>query len=292
MQNKKTRRKFFDLTVKAVIVNEKGEILLLKRPKEDNYGAGKWDLPGGKMEEDENIKEALAREIKEEIGLEIEVGPILYVFDFEKKYDRKYEIGEEEIMIGGKGVRFLGYYKSGEIKLSKEHTECQWMEPEKALEQFGTDDFEKDKKVSIKKAMEYLELGDSLDGWKRCQADFENYKKRQQESLKDTISYANTNLILEILPVLDNFHASTDHIPKEQKDSPWVVGIMHIQSQLEKILEDNNVKEIEAKEGDKFNPEIHEAIEGEANDGKIKKILQKGYRINGKVVRAVRVIVE
>lgn len=142
-----------------------------------------------------------------------------------------------------------------------------------------------------KKADEYL------NGWKRCQADFENYKKRHSEERKELIVYGNMRLILEILPVIDNFHTSTDHVPEDQKDNAWVTGIMHIQKQLEQVLTDNGVSEIPAKVGDAFDPEIHEAIE-DKDDKKeefkniIRKIVQKGYKIGDRVIRAVRVIVE
>lgn len=143
-----------------------------------------------------------------------------------------------------------------------------------------------------KKAQEYL------DGWKRCQADFENYKKRQDENQKELGQYLKEGLLLELLPVIDNFHASTDHIPEEQRESPWVVGIMHIQRQLETVLADNGVSEIGVKEGDEFDPHVHEAIEDSKKDGKsdekecIKKVIRKGYRMGERVIRPARVIVE
>lgn len=142
-----------------------------------------------------------------------------------------------------------------------------------------------------------------LNNWKRAVADFENYKKRQAESAKEFAKFASLNLILQILPVLDNFHASTAHVPEGQKNDPWVTGIMHIQKQLEKVLEDNGVAEISVKEGDEFDPEMHEAVsnnqETRNNDqateeakNKISKIIQRGYKIDGKVIRPARVVVE
>jgi len=141
-----------------------------------------------------------------------------------------------------------------------------------------------------------------LDGWKRCQADFENYKKRQAESQKDLIRYSTQNIILQILPVIDNFHASTSHIPEDQKTNSWVTGIMYIQKQLEQVLTDNDVTEIETKIGDNFDPVRHEAVEDmdckfcKSKDykfkNKIKKIVTRSYQIENKIIRASRVIVE
>jgi molecular chaperone GrpE len=100
---------------------------------------------------------------------------------------------------------------------------------------------------------------------------------------------------LQIIPVLDNFHISTDHIPEDQKEGGWVVGIMHIQKQLENVLAENGVEEIETKIGDKFNPEIHEAIQNSGKEqetsDKIQKIVMKGYKMSGKIIRPVKVIV-
>lgn len=153
---------------------------------------------------------------------------------------------------------------------------------------------EKKPEPEITKEEEYLE------GWKRCQADFENYKKRQAESQKDLLKFSLEGIVLQVLPILDNFHASTDHIPEDQKDNPWVVGIMHIQKQLEDLLKNNEVEEIEAKVGDEFDPSVHEAVQKDTKEtnentketNKIGKIIQKGYKISGKVIRPTRVVVE
>lgn len=147
-----------------------------------------------------------------------------------------------------------------------------------------------------------------LNGWKRCQAEFENYKKRQAESQKELGGYLIEKLVLDIIPVLDNFRAATMHVPPEQKESPWVVGIQYIEKQLETVLTDNGMQTIEAQEGDIFNPTIHEAIDSqqitnnseqeteEKNSGSghqlIVKVVQKGYRLGDKVIRAARVIVK
>lgn len=174
---------------------------------------------------------------------------------------------------------------------------------------------EKKTEESENKEQEYL------DGWKRCQADFENYKKRRAEAQRDLTKYACLNVVMEIFPILDNFHASTNHVPEEQKDTPWVVGIMHIRKQLESTLATYGVTEIETKIGDDFNPELHEAVkettehkkqnmehktqnteqkteskeqgtENTEHKNKVKKIVQRGYKMDGKVIRAARVIVD
>lgn len=144
-----------------------------------------------------------------------------------------------------------------------------------------------------------------LDGWKRLQAEFENYKKRQAESQRDMIKYAAQNIVLQIIPVIDNFHMSTEHVPEDQKENPWVVGIMYIQKQLEAVLADNGVQQITAHIGDAFDPVYHEAVHGDQCScseeeckepkkykNRISKVLMAGYKMEDRVIRPARVVVE
>lgn len=162
-----------------------------------------------------------------------------------------------------------------------------------------------EEEIVVEQEKEILDMSQKaeeyLDGWKRTQAEFENYKKMQSESQKDLVKYSTQNVILQIIPVLDNFHMATDHIPEDQKSGGWVVGIMHIQKQLEQVLADNGVSQIEVKIGDTFDPALHEAIEdkqcshckGEKKyENKIKKIAMQGYKIGDRVIRPARVVVE
>ena len=166
-------------------------------------------------------------------------------------------------------------------------------------------DIEEDIVVDQEKMIENLQqqAGEYLDGWKRCQADFENYKKIQAEKQSEMVKYACSSVILQVIPILDNFHASTDHIPQDQKDNPWVTGIMYIQKQLETVLADNGVEAIEPEVGDEFDPMVHEAV-SDSNDsnkytndsnvekaGIINKVILKGYKMGERVIRAARVVV-
>lgn len=142
------------------------------------------------------------------------------------------------------------------------------------------------------KASEYLE------DWKRTQAEFENYKKRQAASEKELRGYLIEKLVLDIIPVLDNFRSATMHVPAEQKESPWVVGIQYIEKQLESVLTDNGMETIEVKEGEEFDPKLHESIsveEGGEGSGKkhiVAKVLQKGYKFGNRVIRPAKVTIK
>ncbi len=294
MENKKNevqpKSRVMTLTIKAVVLNRANEVLVLRRSQANKYGIGKYDLPGGHIEENEGLRSSILREIKEETGLDATMGEIIDVVEFPED---SAQFKEEK-----RGLRCICYVDSDEVELSPEHDEFKWVPLDMAADMFSAEDgFEKEKRETVLKAQKYLEMQEATDRWKRAAADFENYKKRQLEERKDMIAFSNLNLMAEIIPVLDNFHASTDHIPKEQKENAWVIGIMHIQSQLEKVLEDNGVTEIKVAVGEDFNPEIMEALgNGGEEKGECKnivsKIVQKGYKMGGRIVRAARVIVE
>lgn len=274
-----------EITIKAVIFKDGKKVLLVRRSKDHKWNPGKYDLPGGHIEIGEDFEEALKREIDEEIKIEVEVGPIISAASFRENK---------------KGLRYIAFYKSGEVELSDAHDKYEWIDIDEAIEKLEKTGFENEKRETLKKAKEYLELKNSLANWQRAIADFDNYKKQQEESRKEFAKFASENIIHQILPVVDNFHASTDHVPEDQQNNPWVTGIMHIQKQLETVLNDNGVEEIKTKMGDKFDHHIHEAIgneQGSENSdqkhkNKIVKIIKKGYKMGNKVIRPASVIVE
>lgn len=276
------------LTIKGVVVNKKNEVLLLRRSENEKYNVGLYDLPGGYLDENEKIEDALIREIKEETGFEIEDSAgLLCIKDF-KQSDKI------------KGVRFVVRYLGDDfnsVKLDEEHDEFVWLSFGEAIKKLDNDnDYEQEKKETIILAKEYLEREDALAGWRRTLADFDNYKKRALEREREFNQYASEGVINEMLPVLDNFHAATEHIPEADQDNPWVTGIMYIQKQMDKVFEDNGVSEIEVNIGDEFNPETMEAMKDENEEDKdgvkkVVKVSQKGYKIKDKIMRPAKVVV-
>ena len=154
-------------------------------------------------------------------------------------------------------------------------------------------DFHPAVKEFIQTAEKRLKEQEYLNDLKRLQADFENYKKRQAESQKELAGYLIEKLLFDIIPVLDNFRMATGHVPEDAKDSPWVTGIQYIEKQLEDALKAHGVEVVEVKEGDAFDPTKMEAVSSdeEAGEGKqiVGKVLQNGYRIGERVVRAAKV---
>ena len=150
------------------------------------------------------------------------------------------------------------------------------------------------KKVSIKKDNWEEKAGEYLAGWQRAKADYENLQKDLARQKAEYVNFANSNLIMELLPVYDNFKIAFKSIPEDQKNNGWVVGFEHIKNQLWKLLENNGIEEIKAV-GEIFNPEKHEAMES-VNDDKYKddeivKEIKAGYLWNGKVIQATKVVV-
>jgi len=265
------------LTVKAILLNDENKILLLKRSKKSS-NPGKWDLPGGILEKNETLAEALSREIREETGLEIEIGEILGTAEFSKE--------SEQFQDEKRGLRYLAYCDSNEVKISDEHQSFKWVLMEEALEMLSAKEgFENEKREVVQKAKNLLEMKRSLDGWKRALADLENYKKRSVKENEDFKKYCLEDYISSLLPVLDNFELALKHVPEKELKNNWTIGIMHIKKQLENVLTENGVSVIEVKKGDVFNENIHEVIEGEFKKGKVQEILKNGYKIGEKIIR-------
>jgi molecular chaperone GrpE len=152
-----------------------------------------------------------------------------------------------------------------------------------------------------------------LNDLKRLQADFENYKKRMENERKDTMRFITTGIISDLVPILDNFNMAVAHVPEDKKSDPWVTGITYIEKQFEEVIAGYGVNVMNVKPGDDFDPTRHEAIgsqqstdnneppSAKATDGqskedtaeahKIVKVLQKGYTMDDKVIRAAKVTV-
>ena len=132
-----------------------------------------------------------------------------------------------------------------------------------------------------------------LAGWQRCQADFDNFRKRTEQEKANWQESAKTDLILDLLPVVDNFELALAHLSDKQKQDPSIQGILHIQNQLNDIMARIGVVKIDAKPGDKFDENLHEAVESATGKGgvTIEKILKQGYRVGEKVLRPTKVTV-
>lgn len=133
-----------------------------------------------------------------------------------------------------------------------------------------------------------------LNGWKRAMADYANLKREMEEKQKDIMAFACGSVVTEFIPVYDNFKKATQHIPDDQKELPWVVGITQIKKQFEDLLKQYDIEEIKTT-GESFNPEFHEAVGKEKKDGTESDMIisevSSGYTMKGKVIIPAKVIV-
>lgn len=128
----------------------------------------------------------------------------------------------------------------------------------------------------------------------RTQADLENYKKRSTREREDAIKYANTSLLERLIPIVDSFELGLTAARGEGEQSPVFSGMSLVLKQLADFLADNGLQPIEAV-GQKFDPNLHEAIGHEPSDtvaeGKVISQTRRGYRFKDRLLRPATVVV-
>jgi molecular chaperone GrpE len=149
----------------------------------------------------------------------------------------------------------------------------------------------------------------NLNGWKRSEADFQNYQKRKENENKELIDFAREVAVAKLLPSLDSLEQALKHAPESLLGAEidgmgaigkkfvndyhtWLTGIDGLVKQLDKALEELGVKKIEAV-GKKFDPNFHEAVRevpGE-EDGLVVEEYQTGFELNGKIIRPAQVAI-
>lgn len=134
---------------------------------------------------------------------------------------------------------------------------------------------------------EFIELA------KRLKADFANTKRDQEREMAKVVQFANEDLILRLLPVIDSFNLAMKHTPPDIEQHQWVSGIRSIKQQLDGILKQIGVTEITTA-NIPFDMHSHEAVlevESDGPEGEIAEELQKGYTLYDKIVRPAKVSV-
>jgi len=130
-----------------------------------------------------------------------------------------------------------------------------------------------------------------LQNWQRIQADFINYKRRSEQEKGEMREFANSVLICNLLPVLDDLERALGSVPKELVKLPWVEGINLIERKFHYILDSQGVTSIKAK-GKPFDPNLHEAaMSARGKEGIVVKELKKGYKMRDRVIRPATVAV-
>lgn len=128
-----------------------------------------------------------------------------------------------------------------------------------------------------------------IEKYQRLMADFANYKQREEKSKADFKKFASSSLIEKLLPVLDNFDRA---LKDKDPEDPFVKGVIMTRDELVKTLKNEGLEEI-ISDGEKFDHNLHHAVMTEESDeveeDYIIETFQKGYTLNGKVLRPAMV---
>jgi molecular chaperone GrpE len=171
------------------------------------------------------------------------------------------------------------------------------MQPESEKEQnLQTDETkptESNDTEELKKALaeEKSKCEMNLARWQRAQADFINFKRYTEQEKSDTCKFANANLLLNILPVIDDFQRALGAIPHSESKHKWVEGLKLIERKFQDTLQKQGVETIKSV-GEEFDPKFMEAITcGKGKKDIVLMELEKGYKLYDKVIRPAKVIV-
>lgn len=140
-------------------------------------------------------------------------------------------------------------------------------------------------------AVALAEAADYKDRWLRSQAEFSNYRKRQDRDRQDMRASAGADVLTQILPVLDDLERAFKHVPADMQSHPWLNGFRLIERKFAQVLEQAGVKSIETI-GKRFDPNFHESAADAESDqphGTILEEYRKGYMLNDKVLRPAMV---
>lgn len=134
------------------------------------------------------------------------------------------------------------------------------------------------------------QIADLTETAKRALADLQNYRRRVEEERATFVQFANVALILELLPILDNFQRAFLQVPEEISKTEWFKGALQIEQQLVAVVRKQGVSEMPSQIGKKLDPKVHEAIAtGPGEKDVIIEEFEKGYLLGDKVIRPAKV---
>jgi len=138
-------------------------------------------------------------------------------------------------------------------------------------------------------------LAEMQDKYVRLSAEFDNYRKRTLREKMDLSKYAGESLLLNLIPVMDDFERALKHMDSSADCAAMKSGIDLIYGKFNEFFKQNGVKEIESQNCN-FNVDVHEAVaktqvQEDDKKGKVIDVLQKGYYLQDKVLRFAKVVV-
>ncbi len=160
--------------------------------------------------------------------------------------------------------------KLTEVESRLQETETRLQETENRLQE------------ETRRAQEHLEL------LQRVQADFINFKRRVEQERAEQAKFANSMLILKILPILDDLERAAETVQADLAGLNWVQGVLLIGRKLRAVLEEEGLTKIEAQDAE-FDPRLHEAViydhESGGEKDRVVAVLQNGYKLHDRVIR-------
>jgi molecular chaperone GrpE len=145
-----------------------------------------------------------------------------------------------------------------------------------------------DLEAATRQAEEYLDL------LRHARADFANLKRRTEEARAEQAAQARAEVLLRILPVVDDLQRALSVPANQRASQDWDQGIELIERKLRDLLEREGLQRIEAR-GAIFNPWVHEAVQYEASpeleDQRVLEVVREGYRMGDRVIRPAQVVV-
>ncbi len=130
-----------------------------------------------------------------------------------------------------------------------------------------------------------------LANWQRAQADFQNYKRRTEQERDESRRFVLASLVINLLPILDDFERAFGSLDHRLAGLTWFDGMRLIYRKLQMILENAGVTVIQAV-GQQFDPREHEAVtHAEGEEGKVLAEVQRGYKLQDRVLRPAMVVV-
>ena len=145
--------------------------------------------------------------------------------------------------------------------------------------------------VSVELAAEREKAETYYKNWQRSAADFINYKRRIEQDRSESARLANAAMVINILPVFDDFDRAVGTVDANLAGLNWVQGVIAIHRKFGQLLEAMGAKQIDAV-GQQFDPALHEAIgQQPGEEGKVLHVVQKGYLLGDRVIRPAMVLV-
>ncbi len=128
------------------------------------------------------------------------------------------------------------------------------------------------------------------DQLKRAVADYHNLEKRIVEGRQELSTWATSELIKKLLPILDHLEKALSGMSEEERNSGWAKGVEMAVKQLKEILKSEGLQEIDANR--QFDPLLHEAVDSrDGENDKILEVIETGYTLHGKILRPAKVVV-